>query len=174
MSYHLFLDDEHSRFKKVARNGGIWIWAQNYEQFIAIINRDGLPKSISFDHDLGTKETGVDCARWLTQYCINNKRRLPICSVHSMNVVGAENIKSILRSFKEHIEPDIVVASQERIIKVNTSQAKNLFVDRLTRLKVHEFFEFGDEFGEIIENLDNKEIIQNQAAKLADLLFGKD
>lgn len=74
----------------------------------------GLPKFISFDHDLGmehyrdgdrgmydyesyTEKTGYDCAKWLVGYCMDHKLPLPEIAVHSMNNVGASNILAYLK-----------------------------------------------------------------------------
>ncbi|WP_350324738.1 cyclic-phosphate processing receiver domain-containing protein [Empedobacter falsenii] len=38
----------------------------DYDDFVNYINRNGLPDFISFDHDLGLRKTGYDCAKfWL-------------------------------------------------------------------------------------------------------------
>jgi hypothetical protein len=96
-----------------------WSIVRSYGQFIEWINQNGLPDLISFDHDLGdvtqlkeqldTKEwldiennyeyTGMDCAKWLVDYCLDNDLKCPDFIVHSSNPAGAENIKSLLNSF---------------------------------------------------------------------------
>ena len=75
---------------------------------------------ISFDHDLGKKHylnqgreifyedfdepTGWHCARWLIEHCLDNNVNLPEqIYIHSMNIVGATNIKSLFTTlFKIH------------------------------------------------------------------------
>lgn len=104
------------------------IWVINYNQFVEWINKNGLPEIISFDHDLAkehyvpkelwsdyqkSKEyqnnqqykenTGFDCAKWLTDYCITNNLRLPLCYVHSFNPVGSDNIRNLLNNFNEKV-----------------------------------------------------------------------
>lgn len=86
----------------------------------------GLPDAISFDHDLAdshytpeyfwdnyeeskkyqewnsknhTEKTGMDCAKWLVDYCMDNKKMLPEIFVHSANPVGADNIKGLLYNY---------------------------------------------------------------------------
>lgn len=135
MTYNLFLDDE--------RFPGDVTWVQlpsnmrinhkivrNYEEFVYLIYHNGLPATVSFDHDLadehyrhmltdttlnhyttfiaddegglnvtfdyGAEKTGFDCAKWLVQYCINNKLKFPEYQVHSMNPVGAERIRQYI------------------------------------------------------------------------------
>jgi hypothetical protein len=100
MSYYLFLDDE----RPTPDIGGKIIVCKNYEQFVQCITDNGMPRRISFDHDLtirsGTIEkTGLDCAKWLVQHCIDNDLDLPGVGVHSMNPAGSDNIKSVLRSY---------------------------------------------------------------------------
>jgi hypothetical protein len=41
-----------------------------------------------------------DCAKWLINYCIDNKKELPAeILIHSMNPVGSANIKSLFDSY---------------------------------------------------------------------------
>jgi hypothetical protein len=87
----------------------------------------GLPDSISFDHDLHEEhytpeyfwnnyieskkfqewkkqfykeKTGADCAKWLVNYCNNNKKELPCIYIHSANPVGVDFIKEELEKIK--------------------------------------------------------------------------
>lgn len=76
------------------------IWVKSYSEFINYIETNGLPNAISFDHDLGTEETGYDCAKYLVNYCLDNNLNLPIFSSHSANPVGKENILKLLNNFK--------------------------------------------------------------------------
>lgn len=75
--YNLFLDDERplsflsSYFNEEIDN---FIIAKNYNEFCNSITEKGLPCSIWFDHDLGQEKSGYDCAKWLVQYCIDNKK----------------------------------------------------------------------------------------------------
>lgn len=95
-----------------------WETVKNYTQFINWIIKNGLPELISFDHDLAdvkplenstliiasdwTKEkTGMDCAKWLIEYCITNNLKLPKFYCHSMNPIGKDNITSILTQFSK-------------------------------------------------------------------------
>lgn len=100
-----------------------WRIAKSYKEFVDTILWQGqLPLSISFDHDLadvhydidfqdwndytadqlGIEETGMDCAKWLINYCLNNELPLPEYFVHSMNPVGRQNIKSLLDNYKKY------------------------------------------------------------------------
>jgi hypothetical protein len=98
-----------------------WIVVKNYDEFVNYISTNGLPYLISFDHDLADEhydqslyltnyddmsksfkeKTGLDCAKWLVDYCLDNSLKLPKFVVHSMNPVGAENISSYLKAFEQ-------------------------------------------------------------------------
>jgi hypothetical protein len=46
------------------------------------------------------EKTGYHCAKWLIDYCIDNKLELPkTILIHSMNPVGSRNIKSLFDSY---------------------------------------------------------------------------
>lgn len=102
-----------------------WIVAVNYQHFVRIVNKLGIPKFVSFDHDLAdghyhqnmqegvinydstdfqndAHKTGYHCAKWLIDKCIESGAPLPKYYVHSMNPVGTENITSLLKSYEKH------------------------------------------------------------------------
>ena len=127
---HLFLDDIRQPLDvKQAWHKGAWegfpslkswIIVRSYDQFVEHIQKNGLPASISFDHDLSwehypqgelsltapidynkfTEKTGLDCAKWLVDYCLTNNLELPDFYVHSFNPVGRMNIINYLLQFK--------------------------------------------------------------------------
>lgn len=101
-------------------------WVLNYEQFVSWITKFGLPGAISFDHDLADEhytpeiywtdyekskeyqekvemnyqeKTGLDCAKWLVDYCMDNNSDLPIFYSHSANPVGRDNILGLLNNY---------------------------------------------------------------------------
>lgn len=96
-----------------------WVIVRSYYAFVKYITENGLPQFISFDHDLADLEesrdmsyknhrfneeskkeyTGMDCAKWIVNYCLDNDKPLPKYAVHSANPVGAENIDMLLKSF---------------------------------------------------------------------------
>lgn len=103
-----------------------WHVVRNYEQFVEHIANYGLPEFISFDHDLAdihyrlvdrnipwhiyyktdrnkTEYTGFDCAKWLVDYCMDNKLKIPEYVVHSKNTVGSENISIYLKNAIKHM-----------------------------------------------------------------------
>jgi hypothetical protein len=98
-------------------------WVKNYDHFITWIIDNGLPDAICFDHDLGFdikqslreegmskrksrkvykkmgEKTGFDCAKWLVDYCIDHKLKLPAYNIQSQNPVGKENINQLLKNY---------------------------------------------------------------------------
>lgn len=127
-TYNLFLDD----FRTPRMAGQYmtqseycakeWTLVENYDEFVMVIEKVGMPDLISFDHDLadvhykkenqeGTldydkfeEKTGYHCAKWLVEYCIDNELKLPRFLVHSMSVVGKKNIQCLLDNFRKHQE----------------------------------------------------------------------
>ena len=79
------------------------IWVKSYQEFVEWISNNGLPTAICFDHDLGdikdSEKTGMDCALWLLEYCMDNDLTLPLYNIQSANPVGRENINSLLQNF---------------------------------------------------------------------------
>jgi len=53
---------------------------------------------ISFDHDLGTPQTGYDVARFIEDAVYNGIIEWPNYSIHSANPVGAKNIRAAMES----------------------------------------------------------------------------
>jgi len=119
-----FLDLE-GRVPKVENSTLIWVL--NYHEFTMWIEKNGLPDIISFDHDLAfehytpehlwtdyqlskeyqdaqnyKEKTGLDCAKWLCDYCQNNDKDIPKYYIHSANPVGADNIHFYLYNFSKH------------------------------------------------------------------------
>jgi hypothetical protein len=100
-------------------------WVKDYEEFVEWITVNGLPDGINFDHDLADEhyctppslwddyeaskafqekqnykeKTGLDCAKWLVDYCIDNNKELPKWYSHSANPVGRDNIDGLLNNF---------------------------------------------------------------------------
>jgi hypothetical protein len=140
MSYNLFLDDLRDPKnayitstedvcgtimigKSLETVSGIsnddWFIVRNYEDFVSVIEKDGLPDAVSFDHDLHyehikhyykvTESTGVieygnlkhktgkHCAEYLAQRCTELQPQLPPkVFVHSANKYGAIEINKVL------------------------------------------------------------------------------
>ena len=103
----LFLDDTRQA------PDSSWDVVRSYREFVAYIEKHGVPDVISFDHDLHYEhcyppsgdfaeqtipyhlykvKTGYHCAKWL----IDKGYKLKEWRVHSTNAVGGSNIERIL------------------------------------------------------------------------------
>ncbi len=108
MSYSIFLDDERHPPKNSSYN-----IVRSYKEFCNLIDTLGIPEFISFDHDLGEDKTGLDCAKYIVDYCLNNNVYPDFnFVVHSQNPVGKENIEGLINNFKE------VVIKASKIVKI--------------------------------------------------------
>lgn len=120
MSYYLFLDDLRvpAQVKWVDLPPRDWTIVRSYDEFVSAIEKRGLPEYVTFDHDLGMdamlaanggieyagpEKTGMDCARYLVNYCLDHSLLLPQWSIHSINPIGKENIASYLLSAERAI-----------------------------------------------------------------------
>jgi hypothetical protein len=125
MSYVLFLDDERMPDKvdwvQFPRYETTYI-IRTYEGFVKQVTTYGVPMFVCFDHDLadqhyvamlaeaegrpadyGIEKTGYDAAKWLVEYCSENKKKFPRHVVHSMNPIGKERIDSYIENAKQHL-----------------------------------------------------------------------
>lgn len=98
-----------------------WVVVRDYAAFRNYILQQGMPKFISFDHDLAdehirlgalaewkdfdyslcTEKTGYDAAKFLVEYCLDNDEPMPHFTVHSANPAGAENILCLLNNLQK-------------------------------------------------------------------------
>jgi hypothetical protein len=127
--YNLFLDDfrdPEDAFQHMMHPIYLledWLVVRNYDEFVKIIQEKGIPEIISFDHDLADahydqqehldndaydimqEKTGYHCAKWLIYYCMDNNKKLPATIlIHSMNVAGSYNIKSLFESYFKSLD----------------------------------------------------------------------
>jgi hypothetical protein len=117
----IFLDDERKDATIVhnqKRGLGIgvgkannWVIARNFNQFVDLIkNNFNDIDFISFDHDIssydlnGKELTGKDAAEFLTNYCMDNNKKLPNWFVHSDNNNGNKNIRQWLFNYMFRVE----------------------------------------------------------------------
>ena len=131
MSYNLFLDDARMPHEaiywelvfgnpKIVNNPELpWRIVRTHKDFVGLISKEGLPTTISFDHDLSKEhypdgynglpprydeymeKTGYDSLKWLVEYCQERKVALPKCYCHSFNVIGRENIFGLIQSYNK-------------------------------------------------------------------------
>lgn len=108
----LFLDDYRDPFDQevdwlifspIGRDVEV-VWIKSYEDFVNWITIYDLPEGICFDHDLADEMTGMDCAKWLVEYCYENKLNIPPYAIQSANPVGRENIDSLLKNYIKHVK----------------------------------------------------------------------
>lgn len=119
----LFLDDHINPDDVVGDiyEGGGWQVVGNYHEFIAFVMEEGVPEVVSFDHDLvdehygidwcdiyeggmlaSTSEpTGLDCAKWLYDFCHETKTALPMALCHSLNPKGREVIERYITKWNK-------------------------------------------------------------------------
>ena len=67
------------------------IWAKTASVAINLL-KQGNVEFISFDHDLGTSDTGLTVAKWIEEQAYLGKLPKLDWIVHSMNPVGAKSI----------------------------------------------------------------------------------
>lgn len=102
------------------------IWVKSYSEFCEWIKANGLFSACSLDHDLGDDiarekvkngmskkqarrekrgtKNGMDCAKFLVEYCMDNNLKLPPYSIQSANTCGRENIDGLLKSYLKNVE----------------------------------------------------------------------
>lgn len=67
------------------------------EHAIALLE-SGKVTCISFDHDLGTEQTGYSVAKWIEERVAEGKFPMPDWRIHSANPVGRKNIQAAMES----------------------------------------------------------------------------
>jgi hypothetical protein len=92
MSYYLWLDDYRPKPTPSIHQ---WVVARDIDAFKQVIEKLGMPKYISFDHDLteahykkdySDHRTGMDCIEWLLEFAKANNLGAPAnWGVHTMN-----------------------------------------------------------------------------------------
>jgi hypothetical protein len=122
--YNLFLDDvrlpNHVTWVDLPPNQHYSV-VRNYQEFVDLITLRGIPKFVTYDHDLSddhyghglrgdnipydqyAEKTGYDCAKWLVDYCMKKSVKHPPYQVHSMNPVGKQNIISYVESYNKTV-----------------------------------------------------------------------
>ncbi len=122
--YNLFLDDvrlpNHVTWVDLPPNQHYSV-VRNYQEFVDLITLRGIPKFVTYDHDLSddhyghglrgdnipydqyAEKTGYDCAKWLVDYCMKKGVKHPPYQVHSMNPIGKKNIISYVESYNRTV-----------------------------------------------------------------------
>lgn len=128
-SYNLFLDDIRNpdwvtRYKTDPEYNKLkWITVRSYDEFVDYVNENGMPRLISFDHDLADEHyfitveairngfdiktdfkemTGYDALKWICDYSLDNNIPLPEMKFHTANYIGLKNMESYYNNFMKH------------------------------------------------------------------------
>ncbi|GGB75673.1 hypothetical protein GCM10007424_14510 [Flavobacterium suaedae] len=108
--YKLFLDDIRNVdmvYPNLSNND--FVIVRNYDDFINVIKKKGLPDFISFDNDLGEDiagnllKEGYDCAKWLVYESNLDLSNLNF-KVHSANPIAKIQIESLLNNYIAHLK----------------------------------------------------------------------
>lgn len=120
--YNLFLDDQRKPkdVTWVELPPVQWHIARNFDEFVSMVQRLGIPARVSFDHDLadehyrpsmynpdghygnyysdGTfkERTGYHCALWLAEACAQANVPFPEAYVHTMNPIGRVYLEGVI------------------------------------------------------------------------------
>lgn len=97
---YIFVDDERNKLFNIISNNNKYTYQHcyNYEQTIKTLiaaAAERIDIVIDLDHDLGEEKTGYDIAKFI----VENQIKLNSFKLHSMNVVGRENIKQLLTHY---------------------------------------------------------------------------
>lgn len=98
--WKLFLDDEREPI------GDGWVIARTAEAAQSLVVRYGLPRFISFDHDLGDGLNGSEFVTWLINHMLTAGDKFPAdfsYMIHSQNPIGAGNIRGKMDAAIKHI-----------------------------------------------------------------------
>lgn len=110
MSWELFLDD----IRKPDKNMTL---AKSVDEAIDLINKNGFPEFISFDHDLGEDvPSGKDLVNIICDNVLDLKWSIPYnfkYQVHSDNTVGAENIRCLMNNLLKHLNHNFNLGKTE-------------------------------------------------------------
>ncbi len=103
----LFLDDERipEQVTWCKLPNIMWAIARNDREFKQYIENHGVPKYLSFDHDLGLdSETGYESLKWLVNYMLDQPdiRIIPSITFHSQNQIGVDAMRQYWKSFLDH------------------------------------------------------------------------
>lgn len=122
--YNLFLDDFRVLDDMIGPpwSNNEWVVVRSHDEFVDYITKNGLPKIVSFDHDLADEhydyyfehqkpidydevkeKTGMHSVKWMCNYILDNDLidQFPECHVHSANPQGKLNIESVINTFKK-------------------------------------------------------------------------
>jgi hypothetical protein len=114
----IFLDDW--RFLNDAKHmtyptGIKWMVIRTFSDFGSLVlELEQLPQYVSFDYDLNSDKDGIDCLKWLVEYCREKQLPLPECFIHSQHDTGKEEMEILLKVIIMHLPPSRVPLPKER------------------------------------------------------------
>ena len=133
-TYKIYLDDIRTP------EDPSWTVVRSYNEFVETVTKIGLDiiDIISLDHDLGDtaiqeyynnvspnyelnynnihEKTGLDCAKWLINLCLDEGHAMPEVVVHSANPIGSANIMGYMNNFlKNRKQPQNCVSVQIKL-----------------------------------------------------------
>ena len=99
-----------------------FVWVKNYDEFVNYIEKNGVPQMVSFDHDLSktslpTDPKGLDCAKWLVEYCRKNGVPMPKTYVHSANPKWSPVIRQELGEVSEGKKGRNIILTEEQLLR---------------------------------------------------------
>ena len=129
-NFYLFLDDERrpqNVFWVTIPENVPWTIVTNYQQFKDAVLKNGIPKFVSFDHDLANEhysmtedkvnsssyedvvdsydeKTGYDCLKWLINDILApSTLPFPNYALHTMNTIGKDNMEKFINQYKRYL-----------------------------------------------------------------------
>ena len=73
------------------------VWIKNYNDAIEQL-KTGKVTWISFDHDLGSRKTGYDVAKYIEENVHDGNIPCPEWQIHSANPAGRQNIERAMKN----------------------------------------------------------------------------
>lgn len=128
-TYNLFLDDIREpnwviQYKTDPTYNKLdWVVVRSHDEFIKYITENGMPRLISFDHDLADEhyvvydrinaglkstlpdfkeKTGYESLKWVCDYALDNDCQLSDMMFHTANYVGMKNMVTYYSNFIKH------------------------------------------------------------------------
>lgn len=131
-----------------------FVWVKNFAEFVSYIEKNGVPQFVSFDHDLSktskpTDPKGVDCARWLVNYCREKGCQMPMTYVHSANPKWRPVIRQILNEegINEHKKSKNILLTEEQLLKfISYSLLEGVYVNQINGNKANLTYKRGSNY----------------------------
>jgi hypothetical protein len=92
----LFIDD-------IRDPEGDWIVVRSSSEAVKWVEENGMPESMSLDHDLGGEDTVMVFLKKLYEFAEKKGVGPPPYKVHSANPVGSKNIVSFMESWRRSL-----------------------------------------------------------------------